>query len=93
MKDDEKRFFLCCYKFCRRSPAFDIYKPTPRDVIHILEEAGYIHHKRAWYLLSKWTRLGFYEYGVNLELGWFEPDKLPERYKVLLEKEKKDDQN
>jgi hypothetical protein len=24
--------------------------------------------------------MGFYNYGVNLDLGWFEPENIPERY-------------
>lgn len=89
MKDDEKRFFRLCYKACRTSikPQLGKYYFTPRDVIAILEPSGFIHRKRAWYLLAKWANLGFYEYGVTLDLGWFYPPKLPERYKALLKPE------
>ncbi|MGG4434508.1 hypothetical protein AAXE64_08100 [Priestia megaterium] len=41
-------------------------KKSPRELINILP----IHHKRAWYLLEKWSDQGRYDYGVNLELGW-----------------------
>lgn len=90
MKDDEKRFFVACYNFGRES-GNHIINPlnhvndylTPRNIIHIL--SGYIHHKRCWYYLQKWSDLGFYDYGVTLDLGWFYPEKLPERYKKLLE--------
>ena len=75
MKEDEIRFFRTCWKH----RAF----VKPRHIIDIVCE--FINYKRCYYLLEKWSRLGFYEWGVNIGLGWFEPDKMPERYKVLLE--------
>jgi hypothetical protein len=42
--------------------------PTPRDIIN--EHNFPIPQKRAWYLLEKWCKKGWYDYGVNLELGW-----------------------
>lgn len=90
MKEDEKRFFLACYTYGRTSSNYKlkgmyacISYILPRDIINIL--SGYIHHKRCWYYLRKWANLGFYDYGVTLDLGWFYPEKLPERYKELLE--------
>ena len=92
MKEDEKRFFIACYRFGRAS-GNRLLNPvtasrlgtylTPREIVNILR--GYIHHKRCWYYLQKWCGLGFYDYGVTLDLGWFYPEKLPERYKKLLE--------
>lgn len=29
-----------------------------------------INHKRAWYLLGKWSGRNWYDYGVSLDLGW-----------------------
>ena len=90
MKEDEKRFFVACYRFGRASGNRRLYPSnsldeylTPRVIVNILR--GYIHHKRCWYYLQKWSDLGFYDYGVTLDLGWFYPEKLPERYKKLLE--------
>lgn len=71
MKDHEKIFFSLCYGLR------GIYKP--RDVVNILSET--IPHKRCWYYLRKWGDLGFYDYGVTEDLGWFYPDKIPPRYK------------
>jgi hypothetical protein len=90
MKDDEKLFFRVCYEVGRIIDGADIswYYTDPRDVIFVMEQCGAIHHKRAWYLLKKWSGLGFYDYGTTLDLGWFYSDRLPERYKVLVEKEK-----
>ena len=39
---------------------------TVRDLI---QESG-IPPKRCWHLLSKWTRKGWYDWGVNIDLGW-----------------------
>ena len=70
MKEQEKIFFALCLTMRHR------YKP--RQIIRFLCET--IPHKRCWYYLQKWTRLGFYNYGVNLELGWFEMGEIPDRY-------------
>ena len=83
MKEDEKRFFIACYTYGRIAPNWDVPYVSVRKIINIL--SGYIHHKRCWYYLEKWSDLGFYDYGVTLDLGWIYPDKLPERYKKLLE--------
>lgn len=41
----------------------------PRDIV----VGGGIAPKRAFYLLEKWSRKGWYSYGVTLDLGWLEP--------------------
>lgn len=76
MKQDEMVFFRTCYVFTK------YYHWCIRDVVNMFD--GIIHHKRCWYLLRKWTRLGFYDYGVCLDLGWFNYYKIPERYEKLL---------
>ena len=75
MKEDEKKFFITCYKYIKQDMSV-------RDIINILGE--FIHYKRCWYLLEKWTDLGFYNYGVTLDLGWFEDVYMPDRYKQLI---------
>ncbi len=84
MKDDEKTFFKICVKH-RCDPVWSV---NIRSIIKILYECGFMHYKRCWYLLEKWDGLGFYNYGVTMDLGWFELDKLPARYAVLLMEEK-----
>lgn len=66
MKPDEKLFFTeCCKKISNHGNL--LYTGIfPRD---ISREIG-IPHKRAKYLLSKWTDKGWYNYGVSLDLGW-----------------------
>ena len=93
MKEDEKKFFKLCYKMCRKECGLSFLVPErglmPRDIIRILEEYGQIHHKRAWYLLGKWSDKGLYTYGVTLDLGWFTNKFFwrDERYLKLLEEE------
>lgn len=77
MKVDEIAFFFYCY--CMRM----LYGFPVREIIDICSEA--IPRKRCLYLLKKWANLGFYEYGVSLDLGWFEYYHMPDRYKKLLE--------
>lgn len=62
MKDDEKQFLL------------DILNRgiTPRDIIN--EPDFYMHHKRAWYLLEKWSDKGWYDWGISMDLGWLTED-------------------
>lgn len=75
MKNHERIFFALCYNLR--------YNLKPRDVVNLLAET--IPHKRCWYYLEKWSRLGFYSYGVTLDLGWFEDKKLPPRYREIIE--------
>ena len=35
------------------------------------------------YYVRKWCDKGFYDYGVTLDLGWFEFDKLTGEYKQI----------
>jgi hypothetical protein len=43
-----------------------------------------MNYKRCWYLLEKWDSKGFYNYGVTLDLGWFEDKNMPPRYLNLV---------
>ena len=88
MKEDEIKFFRTMANCGRRMVIENGERvwigDTPRFIINVLGE--YINHKRCWYLLEKWSGLGFYNYGVSLDLGWLELDKLPDRYRELLNK-------
>lgn len=87
MKEDEIKFFKTMVKYGRQWSDIgvrgELVGIEPRVLINFLSE--YIHHKRCWYLLRKWSGLGFYNYGVSLDLGWLDLDRLPERYKILVE--------
>lgn len=45
-------------------------------VDHYADRLG-MHWKREYYLLDKWTRKGWWNYGVSARGGWFE-DKAPD---------------
>lgn len=75
MKDHERIFFALCYNLRGTH--------KPRDVVNMLAET--IPHKRCWYYLRKWGNLGFYDYGVTEDLGWFETDKIPQRYLEIVQ--------
>lgn len=76
MKEDEKLFFVLCFQL-RMQYGIDV-----RNVINMLQP--FVNKKRLWYLLEKWVKQGFYDYGVSLDLGWFEIEKIPNRYSDLL---------
>lgn len=79
MKEHERIFFALCFNLWLINPNF-----RPRTVVNILADT--IPHKRCWYYLSKWAGLGFYDYGITLDLGWFDFTKMPERYRELVQK-------
>lgn len=56
-----------------------IYHGGGAYVRDIIQQSG-MPPKRAYYILRKWAKLGFYSYGVCLDLGW-----LTERGKKLAE--------
>ena len=53
---------------------------TPRDIIPIFK--GKISHKRVNYLLEKWAKKGWYDYGVTLDLGWLTPEGITRANKL-----------
>lgn len=32
-----------------------------------------MHHKRLWSILEKWADAGWWDYGVTVRAGWFQP--------------------
>ena len=57
MKLDEINFFNTCYKY--RNNGVSI-----REIINILK--FFINYKRCWYLLKKWSGLGFLQLWCNI---------------------------
>ena len=51
---------------------------------HYLSDLGF-PVKILWRYLKKWNDMGFYEYGVSMDLGWFYIDKLPVEYAMMYE--------
>ena len=76
MKVDEIIFFFYCYNLSV------LYGFSIQEILDICSIQ--IPRKRCIYLLKKWARKGFYDYGVTLDLGWFEPRYMPDRYKEIL---------
>lgn len=82
MKPDEIMFFRLCALVLghNRASVNDIYV---RDLVSAVH--GVMAYKRCWYLLKKWSdKFGFYNWGVSLDMGWFDLDNLPEQYMTLL---------
>ena len=81
MKPDERRFWLALRE-AHGGPYNARKGPAPRDLINGLLDPP-IHHKRAWYLLEKWSGRGWYEYGVTLDLGWITPEGWAHQVEVV----------
>lgn len=83
MKEDEKAFFKTCLKYITINdvPKHDKREVTPRTIIQMLSE--FINYKRCWYLLEKWGNKGFYNYGVTMDLGWFEAEYFTGEYQEI----------
>lgn len=91
MKPLERIFFKACIHNClylshngaewNMEPPFAII-----DIIRIFVLLGF--SRKLDYYLKKWCGRGFYDYGVNLELGWFEFDKLKGEYEVIYNESK-----
>lgn len=85
MKDDEVKFFRTIVKYgrCEFNGKIDGSYLSVREIMNILGE--FINYKRCWYILQKWCGAGFYDYGTTLDLGWIYLNRLPDRYRVLIE--------
>lgn len=62
MKPDEAMFLKSCQEQCPQK----LGRRLPRDIYN---ELG-LNWKRACYLLEKWSGKGWYDYGINVDLGW-----------------------
>lgn len=71
MKPDEIKFLTQFYNEMMLSRKNNT-RVTPREIIN--RKDFYMHHKRAWYLLSKWGSKGWYEYGITEDSGWLTPE-------------------
>ena len=77
MKENEKIFFKVCYNL-----------RSEKEVYYIIRElTDKIPVKQMIYYVKNGTNLGSTTGGTNLLFGWFYPEKLPERYKKLIESE------
>lgn len=70
MKDDEKEFLRAMQQRCQ---AVTGGKARPGEMAHtIMDDFPNIHRKRLQYILYKWTKKDWYNYGVGVEYGWME---------------------
>ena len=81
MKPLEKIFFQACVMKCL---LHDEYYISFRKITNVFCALGF-PQKRLLYYIRKWDDIGFYDYGVTLDLGWFDPDKFTGEYKVMYE--------
>jgi hypothetical protein len=86
IKPLEEIFFKACVYSLYLS-ANDNKVHTFRDIVNKFSEMGF-PIKQLWYYLEKWANIGFYNYGVTSDLGWFEFDKLTGVYKEIYDKMK-----
>ena len=82
MKEDECRLLIHIYLQCKQGRADRL---TPRQVI--VDLSHIIQHKRAFSLLNKWCKKGWYDYGVVLDLGWLTSEGKQKAVEILREEQ------
>jgi hypothetical protein len=83
MKPLERIFFMACIHDC----GYHSYNSSGIDsIIDTFERFGF-SEKQLMYYLEKWSYRGFYDYGVNICLGFFVFDELKGEYKEIYESE------
>nr|DAH31222.1 MAG TPA: hypothetical protein [Bacteriophage sp.] len=82
MKSLEEIFFRACVNEQKRKLHSSDRELSIRTIGNIFERLGF-SYKQLMYYVSKWSDKGFYNYGVTLDLGWFEFDKLTGEYKQI----------
>ena len=68
MKLDEQGFLI--HLLNEQGGSYNQRGVFVRDIIDFIG----INRKRAHYLLSKWAKRKWYEYGVALDMGWLTPE-------------------
>ena len=82
MKPLEEIFFRACVNEQKRKLRSSDRELSIRTIGNIFERLGF-SYKQLMYYVRKWCDRGFYDYGVTLDLGWFEFDKLTGEYKQV----------
>lgn len=72
MNPREKCFFKVCLALTEKR----IY--TIREVMGMFD--GVIPERQMLYYLKKWAKIGFYDYGTTIDLGWIIGRNVPSRY-------------
>lgn len=84
MKPLEQIFFRACVNEQKRKLHAKDMEFSVRAIGNIFERLGF-SYKQLMYYVEKWSDKGFYNYGVSLDLGWFEFNKLTGEYKQIYE--------
>lgn len=84
MKPLEEIFFRACANEQKRCYRLDNREFSVRAIGNIFERLGF-SYKQLMYYVHKWSDMGFYDYGVTLDLGWFDFSKLTGDYKKIYE--------
>ncbi|MCM1215929.1 MAG: hypothetical protein NC548_15590 [Lachnospiraceae bacterium] len=87
MKPLEIVFFLSCINEQIKVDKLSDRELSIRDIGNAFYNLGF-SYKQLMYYVTKWSDKGFYNYGVALDLGWFEFDKLTGEYLKLYEERK-----
>lgn len=87
MKPLERIFFMVCINEQLRVDQLTKRELDVRDIANMFVRLGF-PYKRLIYYVTKWSDRGFYNYGVTLDLGWFEFDKLKGEYIKIYEEVK-----
>ena len=82
MKPLEEIFFRACVNEQKRKLRSSDRELSIRTIGNIFERLGF-SYKQLMYYVRKWCDKGFYDYGVTLDLGWFEFGKLTGEYKQI----------
>ena len=82
MKPLEEIFFRDCVNEQKRKLRSSDRELSIRTIGNIFERLGF-SYKQLMYYVRKWCDKGFYDYGVTLDLGWFEFSKLTGEYKQV----------
>lgn len=82
MKPLEEIFFRACVNEQKRKLHSSNRELSIRTIGNIFERLGF-SYKQLMYYVRKWSDRGFYDYGVILDFGWFEFDKLTGEYKRI----------
>ena len=82
MRPLEEIFFRACVNEQKRKLRSSDREFSIRTIGNIFERLGF-SYKQLMYYVRKWCDRGFYDYGVTLDLGWFEFGKLTGEYKQI----------
>lgn len=89
MKTLERQFFRYVmrqinYDELEYNIDFCKFRKPMRNIANDFMEKKNCSYKQLVYYMDKWSRYGFYDYGISLDLGHIEYNKIPDRYKSII---------